>query len=256
MRIIKQTLLSLLFVATSALATDYRVGIGVDCDFAGYCWWPNPIAIHAGDTITFYSYRDAGDDGSLHNVVADDGSFRCAAGCDGEGGNGNGAPAFDLRVIRAFDTPGQVAYHDEVTHAEGLIVVQGPVPGTISPAMTGSWYDPAQSGQGLFVEILPGNNFYAAWLSFDPSGTQQAWIAGMGTYSGNTASILLVEQPTGGAWVPAFDESKVIRNYWGSLNFTFTDCNHGRVDYSSITGYGSGSMNLTRLTQIAGLSCP
>jgi len=28
------------------------------------------------------------------------------------------------------------------------------------------------------------------------------------------------------------------------------------VDFSSVAGYGTGSMNLTRLTQPAGLACP
>ena len=41
------------------------------------------------------------------------------------------------------------------------------------------------------------------------------------------------------------------------LDFSFTDCNHGRVDFeSSVPGYGSGHMDLTRITQIAGLACP
>jgi len=45
-------------------------------------------------------------------------------------------------------------------------------------------------------------------------------------------------------------------NAWGTLTFTFTDCNHGTVNFDSMIGYGTGSMNLTRLTLPAGLSCP
>ena len=37
---------------------------------------------------------------------------------------------------------------------------------------------------------------------------------------------------------------------------SFTDCNHGHVDFNSTAGYGAGSMNLTRLTQPADLKCP
>ena len=61
-----------------------------------------------------------------------------------------------------------------------------------------------------------------------------------------------VVQPTGGAWLPNFDPARVTNNPWGTLKFTFTDCNHGRVDFDSIRGYGSGSMNLTRLDLPAG----
>ena len=52
-----------------------------------------------------------------------------------------------------------------------------------------------------------------------------------------------------------FDRRQVVVNPWGTLTFIFTDCDHGRVDFSSVAGYGSGSMNLTRLTQPAGLAC-
>ncbi|HVT33151.1 MAG TPA: hypothetical protein VHE32_10915 [Rhodanobacteraceae bacterium] len=43
----------------------------------------------------------------------------------------------------------------------------------------------------------------------------------------------------------------------GELKFSFTDCNHGRVDFTSSTpGYGEGHMDLARLTLPAGLRCP
>jgi hypothetical protein len=128
--------------------------------------------------------------------------------------------------------------------------------GTITAGFTGAWYDPAQSGHGLFVEVLSGNRFQAAWFAFDPSGKQQAWFTGVGTYNGNTATISDVALPTGGRFIPNFNAADVVRNRWGSLTFTFTDCNHGRVEFASVAGYGSGSMNLSRLTQPAGLACP
>lgn len=128
--------------------------------------------------------------------------------------------------------------------------------GTITAGFTGAWYDPAQSGHGLFVEVLSDNRFQAAWFAFDTSGKNQAWFTGVGTYNGNTATISDVVLPTGGRFIPNFDPAAVVRNRWGSLTFTFTDCNHGRVDFTSVAGYGSGSMNISRLTQPAGLTCP
>jgi hypothetical protein len=108
----------------------------------------------------------------------------------------------------------------------------------------------------LFVEVLSGNRFLASWFAFDPSGKQQAWFTGVGTYSGNKATISDVIMPTGGRFIPNFDAADVAANHWGSLTFTFTDCNHGHVEFTSVAGYGSGSMNITRLTQPAGLACP
>ena len=127
----------------------------------------------------------------------------------------------------------------------------------IGPGITGSWYDPNQSGHGLAIEVLPGNNLLAYWFSFNPDGSQQSWFLGVGNYSGNVATISQVDKPQGGRWIPNFDASKVTQQPWGALTFTFSDCNHGRVDFdSTIAGYGSGHMDLTRLTMPAGLSCP
>ena len=128
--------------------------------------------------------------------------------------------------------------------------------GAIGPAFTGAWYDPAQRGHGLFVEILPDNGIQAVWFTFNPAGTEQAWFVGSGTYAGNKATINAVVQPAGGRWIPNFDPSSVVANPWGTLKLAFSDCNHGVVEFISTTGYGTGTMRLTRLTQPAGLSCP
>ena len=130
-----------------------------------------------------------------------------------------------------------------------------PATGATGAGFTGSWYDPAQSGHGLILEDLPGSEFLAAWFTFNPAGTQQSWFLGVGTYYSGRATITSVLQPTGGRWIPNFDPTKIVNNAWGSLTFTFTDCDHGKVDFNSTLGYGTGSMSLTRLTQPAGFAC-
>jgi len=147
-----------------------------------------------------------------------------------------------------------------LTRPAGLSAVatlhEGAAAGTIGAGFTGAWYDPAQSGHGLFVEVLPDNRMFVGWFTFNPAGTEQAWFVGVGTYNGNAATITPVSLPTGGRWIPNFNPNQIINNFWGTLTFTFTDCNHGKVDFNSVLGYGTGSMNLTRLTQPAGLTCP
>ena len=129
-------------------------------------------------------------------------------------------------------------------------------PGTIGSGFTGAWYDPAQSGHGLFVEVLPDNRLFVGWFTFNPAGTEQAWFVGTGTYSGNTATITPVQPAHRWALDSNFNPDQIVNNFWGALTFTFTGCNQGKVDFNSVLGYGTGSMNLTRLTQPAGLSCP
>jgi hypothetical protein len=128
--------------------------------------------------------------------------------------------------------------------------------GAIGPGFTGAWFDPAQSGHGVFIEILPDNRIQAGWFTFNPAGTEQAWFVGTGTYAGNTAALTSVVQPSGGRWVPNFDSSRIVANSWGALTLKFESCNTGSVEFTSTQGYGAGSMKLTRLTQPAGLTCP
>ena len=127
---------------------------------------------------------------------------------------------------------------------------------TIGPGFTGLWYDPAQSGHGIFVQVLPENRFLAWWFAFNPEGTQQSWFGGIGTYAGDTATITDFQIATGGRWIPNFDPSKIVRTSWGSLTFKFSDCNNGHVDFNAQLGYGANGMKLSRLTQPAGLTCP
>ncbi len=193
--------------------------------------------------------------------------------CQQRGFSGDGGPAITALLDRPFgvavDATGNVYIADTYNFRMRKVTTDGRIatiagdgsrptpPPAIGPGFTGSWFDPAQSGHGLHVEVLPGHKFLAAWFTFDPAGTQQAWFMGIGTYTGNTATVTSVTQPVGGRWIPNFDPAAVVNKDWGTLTFTFTDCNHGRVDFrSTVPGYGSGSMDLTRLTQPDGLACP
>ena len=160
-------LLLLSLTAGSASGANHSVGIGVDCDFAGVCFSPAVLTINVGDTVTFFIYGDAGDLGQPHNIVADDGSFRCARGCDGEGGDGTPAGySTQWSFVRTFTTSGIVSYHDEMSGASGVVVVRAATGFAIDPGISGVWYDPNQSGHGLCIEVLPDSRFSASWFAW------------------------------------------------------------------------------------------
>ena len=105
------------------------------------------------------------------------------------------------------------------------------------------------------IEVLPEDRLLAWWFTFTPEG-EQAWFGNVGTIDGDCATVDAV-RTIGGRWIPNFDPGAVTQPAWGTLTFSFTDCNHGRVDFSSVdSGFGQGHMDLTRLTQPAGLTCP
>ena len=241
--------------AMRSQAADHEVRVGAN----SYVFDPQVVTINTGDTVTFIS-----ETGVPHNVHANDDSFRCAAGCDNDGHGGSGAAqSGPWRATVRFDHAGTVGYRCDPHGQYGMVgavqVVEGGGGTTFVPithGFTGAWYDPGQSGHGLFLEVLEGNQILAWWFTFNPEGTEQAWFGNVGTIDGDTATVDAV-QTVGGRWIPNFDPGNVTQPSWGTLTFHFTDCNHGEVDFvSTMPGYGSGHMDLTRLTQPAGVTCP
>ncbi len=127
----------------------------------------------------------------------------------------------------------------------------------ITAAFTGAWYDPNQSGHGLLIEVLPQDRLMAYWFAFTPDGTQEAWFGGVGDIHGDQA-VIYADQGRGGRWIPDFDPASFRNQSWGTLAFIFADCNHGRVYFTGDGGnsiWGRSTMDITRLTMPAGLSC-
>lgn len=125
--------------------------------------------------------------------------------------------------------------------------------------LTGSWYNPDQAGQGFSIQVLPGQpmRLMVSWFVFGPNGGQ-AWIVGEGPVTGRRAVLPAYQMSGAGArFPPAFDQQNTHAGSWGTLTFTFSDCNYGRVTWvSTAPGYGSGNMELQRLTLPAGVTCP
>ncbi|MGA8279053.1 MAG: trypsin-like peptidase domain-containing protein [Rhodanobacteraceae bacterium] len=127
----------------------------------------------------------------------------------------------------------------------------------ITAGITGSWFDPAQSGHGFSIEVLPGNVMLLYWYVFAPNGGQ-AWITAVGPIDGNTAVLdASMTLGSGGRFPPHFNASAVHNEPWGTITLSFTDCSNGEAGWQPIVaGYPAGSMPITRLTQPDGLSCP
>ena len=112
-------------VGGSASAATVIVNVGGS---AGLVFTPQTVTVDVGDTVTFVNK------GGVHNAVADDGSFRCARGCDGDGRNGNGNASNSNWIASVtMNKPGTVGYFCEVhgmpgTGMFGTIVVQGAPP--------------------------------------------------------------------------------------------------------------------------------
>ena len=114
----------LLLAATSTHAATFIVNVGGDVPPT---FSPQTLTIQTGDTVSFVNK------GGLHNVKADDGSFRCARGCDGQPGGNGAASSSNWIASVTFTHAGVVGYYCEIHGAPGqgmygTIIVQPPTP--------------------------------------------------------------------------------------------------------------------------------
>ena len=253
---------------------------------SNFMFTPASLTINAGDTVTFTNA------GGFHNVRADDNSFRCAKGCDGDGNGGNGNPSNPpWSFTKTFNTPGTIKYFCEQHGLPGgggmagniIVNVVTPPPPTIALGgyLSGNWFIPGQGGHGFQLELTNHVNasgkpdMLAIWFVYTPTGSTandgsgQNWIYSEGDYdtTGSTVTLPAILL-TGAKFPPNFNPADVRTigtgpnppNLWGHITFTFSDCNNGTVSWhSDVPGYSGKndtSFPIQRLTQIAGTMCP
>jgi hypothetical protein len=123
--------------------------------------------------------------------------------------------------------------------------------------LTGSWYEPATSGQGFEVEIYPdlsspGTGLaQLSWFTFDKTAggaDHQRWYTLTGpVMTGRTSASLTIAQNTGGNFngPPTTSAFPV-----GFATLAFDSCSTGLLTYNFTDGSGlSGAIPLSRITQ-------
>lgn len=124
----------------------------------------------------------------------------------------------------------------------------------IDGTITGSWYDPSQDGHGFSLEYLFDGRLVFYWFTFTPEGDRE-WIFGtLDVDAGSTVARgdAFRKLGDGARFPPDFDASEIDSERWGTIRFDFTACDSGTVSWDAEPPYGSGSMDLTRLTPAPG----
>ena len=129
---------------------------------------PSALTIEVGDTVRWINT------GGNHNVVARDNSFRCAEGCDGQGGNGN-ASATAWQVEITFRQTGTTNYfcepHDVFGMRGSITVVEPSQPAQQIQALPNNSFSPDEitvyTGEKLRITNIAGvHNFHTNDDSF------------------------------------------------------------------------------------------
>jgi hypothetical protein len=126
---------------------------------------------------------------------------------------------------------------------------QAALPGGIS----GAWYNPAQSGHGLSVELIARDRAVLFWYVYDPQGNP-IFLYIEGAVTGRR--IDGVAYAPKGMRFGTFDPAAVTRPVWGNVSLDFSDCSHATLNWNAVGAeYGTGRMPLQRLTGVVDLPC-
>jgi hypothetical protein len=131
----------------------------------------------------------------------------------------------------------------------------------LDPGLSGTWWNPAKSGEGFLLEVgkSGANKFlYVSFYTYSPAG-EQTWLVAATTNppGGNTGEVT-VYIPSGGTWGDPSGADTSIQ--WGTGTFSFPTCSEGTFTFTPNQamidmGYTALSYNLERIlgTDIA---CP
>ncbi|MBK6725746.1 MAG: hypothetical protein IPG63_00570 [Xanthomonadales bacterium] len=115
-------------------------------------------------------------------------------------------------------------------------------------ALTGSWYSPASTGQGLLLQLLNGNVLFGAWHTYAPEGgnalSKQQWFTVTGEVANERGRITLPIYRNGNG---RFDtDGTTPSEAVGSAELVFTSCD--QMEFWYRIGADTGAFPLQRLT--------
>ncbi len=126
----------------------------------------------------------------------------------------------------------------------------------INPGLNDAWYNPATSGQGFFISVLPdAERAFVGWFTFEtmlPPGTatvgatEHRWLTAFGPWEGSVAT-LDVFLTKGGI----FDDPGAVdvsaEESYGSMTIDFHDCSNATLTYDLFAVGLSGTIPIRRI---------
>jgi hypothetical protein len=190
--------------------------------------------------------------------------------CPGQTGDGMSFDGWYPSLVSPGSTSGHIAQSGYAFFLNGCdtgkrtfmrrtfsMSIGSSAPNIDQQGLTGSWYQPATSGQGMEIEVFPdlvapGTGFLqGGWFTFDAVASGGAdhgrWYTfGGEARAGDSAAVLPLYQNVGGNFnaLPVTYAVQV-----GDVGLSFSDCTTAQLNYTFTDGSGrSGTVPLTRLT--------
>lgn len=133
--------------------------------------------------------------------------------------------------------------------------------GTVRPtdpdfALSGNWFDPATSGQGITVEVNPASTaLFFAWYTYAPGGAAagiagQRWYTGQGGYAAGSRSIPYTLYETTGGVFDSPSTPRPASAAVGSGTLAFQDCGHATLVFTFTGGSNAGKSGTISLVRV------
>jgi hypothetical protein len=169
----------------------------------------------------------------------------------------------------ATDKPGRLVFHagyqfrNELEH---LLVKNNRLTQLLScnqvqnnpmSGRSGSFFDPARSGEGVFVEVLDDGRAVVIFYTYTPDGKQFWFISSDAQINGNTITANMVYPASSTGFGSQFNADEIDLQPWGTVTLEYLPgCDQVTVTYNSvIAGFGTGILNYQRLSRLAGITC-
>lgn len=181
-------------------------------------------------------------------------------------GSFNPANPFE-NMVETFDDFGTVTLEANTDYilvsqpwegtGEFFYLLAPPAPFRITSNLSGSWYYPETTGQGLLLDVFDDSQIiFAAWFTFDlerpaegtsatVGGPGQRWLTAQGGITG-TSSTLKLYKTTGMVLDSADPPGTTVED--GSMTLTFDSCVAGNVEYDLGSANATGSFPISRLS--------
>lgn len=128
-----------------------------------------------------------------------------------------------------------------------------PVHAGLPAGISGAWYNPAQPGHGISVELLAPDRALLFWYTYDNDGTPMPLYV-----EGQIQGRVIRGQAyrPSGMRFGSFDPAALNSPLWGELSMEFDDCNNATLRWTTpAPEFGSGSLPFARLTALDGNEC-
>lgn len=123
-------------------------------------------------------------------------------------------------------------------------------------ALSGNWFDPTTSGQGITVEVNPVSGaLFFAWYTYAPNGEAagaagQRWYTGQSMYTAGARSIAYTLYETTGGVFDAPSTPPPATVVVGSGTLAFQDCSHVSLTFTFTGGSSAGRSGTLPLVRV------